>query len=157
MSVVIDGKDILADSKFLSICMSERLEHLLAGKKEDIPEGVLSGAKHLFSVAMDKVRDKRGLDIIHKNITYSSRAYRLLADMLKVAKKGVKDVDSELEKLTIALEVLTPDGRQISIGKEFYQTLQGIFKAMYDESKRYSSHHGEHSPYSFGAFDESDE
>jgi hypothetical protein len=160
MSVVIDGKDILADTKFLSICMSERLESLLAGKKEDIPEGVLSGAKNLFSIAMDHVRNKKGLSPIRKNTTRliePSVTYRLLTDMLKVAKKDIKDVDSELEKIAIALEVLTPDGRQIFIAKEHYQTLQSLFKAMYNESNRYSSHYGGHSPYSVGAFDNDDE
>ena len=80
--------------------------------------------------------------------------YRLLTDMLKISKQGVADIDFELEKLAISLEALTPDGRQIIIAKENYQTLRDIFKEMYNKSC-YFSRFGEHSPYSVGTFDDS--
>lgn len=159
MSVVFDGKDILKSNAYLAISMKETLDSLLSGKKRNIPARVLKDAKSLFSVGMDAVKLGKNLDVVHKDMNPSElyMTYRLLADMLRATKKDVKDVDSELEKLTIALEALTPDGRQVAISKENYNTLRDIFGAMYKTSCGYSSAHGEHSPYSIGTFDDSDE
>ncbi len=152
MSRVIDGRDILKRNSYLAIVMSTSLDGLLHGSGKEIPKNVLKSAQSFFSTGMEVVREIRGLSRITR--LDSTVTYRLLTDMLrKVKKVEEKDIDSELEKLAIALEVLTPDGRQVVIAQEHYRTLRQIFRAIYAESNRYCPQRGEHSPYSIGTFD----
>jgi hypothetical protein len=161
MSVVIDGKDILQYNSLMAITMSERLNSLLVGKENKIPKATLDRAKKFLSVGMDEVRLARGQEAINAYWEEERErwtTYRLLTDMLKRVKKiDEKDVDSELEKLAIVAEVLTSDGKQLLVAREHYQTLQKVFRAMYDESANYVSAFGQHSPYSIGTFDDSDD
>lgn len=153
MSMVIDGRDILKDNSHLAEVMSKSLSDLLNGKRRDIPAGVLKSAKNLFSLCMDSINKKTDSAADSREIEMT---YQLVTDMLKnVRKIEDKDIDSKLEKLSIAIEILTPNGRQISIDKENYNMLQELFGRMYEESKKYGC--TIHSPYSIGAFDDSDE
>jgi hypothetical protein len=142
--------------------MREDLGKLLNGTGKGIRAGVLHSAQKLFSVAMDAVRQRKGLDVINKkgiiNISEYLVTYNLIKDMLKRVNKGIKDFDSELEKLALSIEILTPDGRQIPIARENYQTLCNLFGEMHKESCKYpTAYDGSHSPYSIGTFDDSDE
>ena len=158
MSMVIDGKDILACNSYLAIVMSESLDDLLNGRDKEIPAGILRGAKNLFSVGMDFVREKKGLNPVHQERRETLTTYKLLKNMLKSVKKvDEKRVDSELEKLAIAMEVLAPDGRQVCMAEEQYRTLRNLFEAMYRKSCEYIPAFGQYSPYIIGTFDSDDE
>ena len=157
MSMVIDGKDILSYNSYLAVVMSKSLDDLLSGKEKEIRKGILRDAKNLFSIGMDPIREKRGLNLVHQNRDEQRETlmtYRLLIDMLrKVKKVAEEDVDSELERLAIAMQKLTPAGRQVLVDKEQYRTLRNFFIEMYKESSKYTPAFGEHSQYSIGTFD----
>ncbi len=75
--------------------------------------------------------------------------------MLRKIKSGIQegDVDSELEKLAKAIEMLTPEGRgQLPELQEQYQNLRDIFGIMSATTGMYSSSFGDHSRYSIGTF-----
>ena len=152
MSAVIDGKDILEFNSYLAAAMQRGLGGLLNGGKKGIPVGVLHDAKNLFSAGMRYIHEESRDAEVHMT-------YKLLIDMLKRVKKMEKDkVNTELEKLAIALEVLTPDGKQVIIAPEHYRTLKNLFWAMHKESRNYNSHYDDgHSPYSIGTFDDDSE
>lgn len=161
MSTVIDGKDILNYYSSLSIAMRESLSDLLNGQEKPIPSIMLHGAQNLFSIAMDYVRERTGKPIVHTDWLEqreSTTSYILVVDMLKKVKKGIKEneINSELEKLTKALAVLTPDGRQIKKSRDKYETLRDIFGEMFNKSQGYNSTFEERSPYCIGTFENGD-
>jgi len=160
MSEILDGRDLLNYNSFMAISMNGSLKDLLDGKNVKIPMGTLVMARHLFSVAADYARKEKNLSIVNTSCDPReiSISHSLLTDMIKrTLKTDRKDPDSELEKLAVAMELLTPDGKAIIIAKESYQMLQGIFESMDNEARRYPSYHGGHSPYSFGTFDDDNE
>lgn len=160
MSEIIDGRDILRYHSLMAVSMNGSLKDLLDGKNVKIPVGTLVMARHLFSVAADYVRNEKNLPVVNKSCDPRevSTSHILITDMIKmVLKTEQKDPSSELEKLAVAMDILTPDGKPIIIARESYQMLQQVFDAMGNEAKRYSSYHEEHSPYSFGTFEHSDE
>ncbi len=159
MSVVLDGRDILSYHSYLAIAMSENLKALLKDEKAKIPKGVLFEAKNLFSMAVDYNRKENNLPLINKScdIRKINTTYKLLTDMLKRSKKiGKENIDSELEKLAIAMESLSPDGKQIAIARESYELLQKVFETIHNEACNYPRYGGP-SPYSYGNFDNSDD
>jgi len=161
MSIVIDGKDILAYNSYLAIVMSESLDDMLGGKAKEIPKSVLREAKNLFLVGMDFVREKRGLSFVYQHWREQRETfptYKLLTDMLRKVKEiPEEDIDSELEKLAIAMQRLESDEEEVFIDRENYQTLQKLFNVMHEESGNYIPAFGQHSPYSVGVFDCDDE
>ena len=160
MSTVIDGKDILGYNSHIAIVMSEGLESFVAGHEYHIPVRVLECAKRLFPIGMDHIKEKRGEEPTHKQWGEEREVYttyKLLTDMLKKVKR-IEDgqIDSELENLANAINLLTPDRTNMP-GGEQYQTLQQLFMAMYEEAGNYGPAYHSHSPYSIGTFDDDED
>lgn len=155
MSVVIDGKDILVHNSYIAIVMGEGLESFVAGHKYHIPVRVLEHAKKLFSIGMDHIKEKRGEELTHNQWEQREvyKTYQLLTDILKKVKRIEDDqIDSELEKLANAINLLTPNGTKMP-EREQCQTLQQLFMTMYQEAGNYGPAYHSHSPYSIGTFD----
>jgi len=157
MSRVIDGRDILLKYSSVAIAMGKGLDALLNGREGQIPKGAIEAAQRLFFAAMNGIRNRKSPKIPKEDFLVTSVTYRLVTDMIKRVIPKANDVDSELEKLASAIQVLTPDGEQIVSNQRTYETLRDVFNNMYIESCNYPRHYGSHSPYSVGTFDNYDD
>ena len=161
MSMIYDGTDILMHYDSMAVSMSESLEKLLKGKKEKIPKGILSAAQKFLDIAMDGVRkNRKSRTIYHDSFVFDEidMTYKLAKDILKKVKKNLKNtkqIDSELEKLAIATQALTPSGKEVAIAKNTYQTLRNFFEKIDEESEKYPTAYdpNTHSPWSVGTFE----
>ena len=73
---------------------------------------------------------------------------------MKVRRIETSDVDSELERLATAMELLTPDGgRVFFLAENHYRKLRDLFQAMHEEADNYPTYPStSRSPYSVGTF-----
>jgi len=155
MAIEYDGKDLLEYYTPTAIALKKGIEGILDRSRREISVRAIRKARDLFSIALDFVREERGIPIVHNNPNQAREvqtSYRMLRDMLrKTIPIRDNEINPKLQDLANAVNILTPDRRKINRNIKVYQEIRDLFGIMCKVSEFYKLCR-ELSPYCIGKF-----